>query len=172
MKKTIMLLTVLIGAVALSSCKKKEDNSKVEGWKPIYSTTQNSEVETKASQPLQNPGRIYVYENLLLVNEKAKGIHIYDNSNTNSPMELSFISIPGNLDFSVNDGKLYADNINDMVIVDISNPTAPTYVNRIEDIFPTQQFPDEFGAFECVDPSKGQVVGWEKAMLVNPKCFR
>ena len=172
MKKTVIIMTVFVAALAMTACKKQEDKGQVEGWKPVYSSSPTGEVETKATQPLQNPGRIYIYEDLLLVNEKAKGIHIYDNSNTNSPVEMSFISIPGNLDFSVKGGTLYADNINDMVIVDISNPAAPTYVNRIEGIFPTQQFPDEFGAFECVDPSKGQVIGWEKTLLDNPKCFR
>ena len=167
-----MILTLFIGFVGISSCKKESDKT-VEGWKPIYSTTaEDQRVETKLNEPLQNPGRVYLYNDLLLVNDKSKGIHIYDNSNTSNPSEMSFISIPGNLDFSVKDGRLYADNIADMVIVDISNPSSPEYVNRIENVFPEQNFPDEFGAFECVDTKKGRVIGWEKANLSNPKCFK
>ena len=64
------------------------------------------------------------------------------------------------------------NNCDLVVVVDITNPASPDYVNRIEDVFPLQQFPDEFGAFECVDPSKGIVVGWEKTTLSNPECFK
>ena len=69
-----------------------------------------------------------IFENYLLVNDKAKGIHIYDNSNVSSPVHLSFIAITGNMDFSVREGVLYADNITDLVMVDIKNPVAPKYV--------------------------------------------
>lgn len=170
MKKRNLFMMLFAGAV-LMSCNDKQEL--VDGYRPIYSSdTDLHEVDIKASEPLENPGRIYTYENLLLVNDQAKGIHIYDNSDKTNPVEVSFIGIPGNMDFSVRANKIYADNINDMVIIDISNPAAPSYTNRIEDIFPTQQFPDEFGAFECVDPSRGTVVGWEKAKLENPQCFR
>lgn len=170
MKKTQFLFLLLAGALVVS-CNDKQEL--VDGWKPIYSTDSNTEtVEMKASEPLENPGRIYVYENFLLVNDQSKGIHIYDNTNQSSPVELSFIGIPGNLDFSVRENKIYADNITDMVIIDISDPVNPTYTNRITNVFPIQQFPDEFGAFECVDVTKGTVIGWEKVKLENPKCFR
>ena len=162
---------MLFIGVAFLSCDKKD--KEVDGWKPIYSTDENTDVvNVKASEPLENPGRIYTYENLLLVNDQSKGIHIYDNTANSNPTEVSFIEIPGNMDFSVREGRIYADNVTDMVIVDISNPATPFYVNRIENVFPIQQFPDEFGSFECVDPAKGTVIGWEKAKLKNPKCFR
>jgi LVIVD repeat len=170
MKKTHLFLLFFAGAVMIS-CNDKQEL--VDGWKPVYSSeSSTSEVAIKASEPLENPGRIYTYENLLLVNDQAKGIHIYDNTVKSNPTELSFIGIEGNMDFSVKANKIYADNITDMVIIDISNPSSPVYSNRLEDVFPIQQFPDEFGAFECVDASKGNVVGWEKAKLENPKCFR
>lgn len=171
MKKTSGLFVLLISVAAFTSCNKKQES--VDGWKPIYSIEENTEtIEMKSSEPLEKPGRIYVYEQYLLVNDQAKGIHIYDNSNTSNPFEVSFIAIPGNLDFSVREGMLYADNITDMIIIDISNPASPEYKNRIKSVFPVQQFPDEFGAFECVDNSRGTVIGWEKAILDNPKCFR
>src|SRR5690606_8461394 len=169
--KTSHLLWMLFAGATFMSCNTKEEV--VDGWKPIYSSDENMDVvDIKASEPLENPGRIYTYENLLLVNDQSKRIHIYDNTVNSNPTEVSFIGIPGNMDFSVRQGKIYADNITDMVIIDISNPASPFYVNRITNVFPVQQFPDEFGAFECVDPSKGAVIGWEKAKLDNPQCFR
>lgn len=172
MKKRKLFVALLCSSIVFLSCDKQQDEV-VEGWRPIYSTGENNNtVEMSAGEPLQNPGRIYVYEELLLVNEKSRGIHIYDNSNNSSPIEVSFISIPGNMDFSIKNGIMYADNVTDLVVIDIHNPADPQYLNRIENVFPVQQFPDEFGAFECVDPSKGTVVGWERAQLRNPECFR
>ena len=163
-------MMLFVGAI-VASCGGKEEV--VDGWKPIYSSDKNTDVvDIKNAEPLENPGRIYTYENLLLINDQSKGIHIYDNTNNTNPVQLSFIGIPGNMDFSVRQDKIYADNITDMVIIDISNPSAPFFTNRVTDVFPIQQFPDEFGAFECVDPSKGTVIGWEKAQLTNPECFR
>ena len=171
MKKRQQLFLVLFAGAVMVSCNDKQEL--VDGWKPVYSTDANTEtVEIKASEPLENPGRIYVYENYLLVNDQSKGIHIYDNTVNTNPTEVSFIAIPGNMDFSVRANTVYADNITDMVIVDITDPATPVYTNRIKDVFPVQQFPDEFGAFECVDASMGTVIGWEKAKLENPKCFR
>ena len=171
MRRTHLFVMLFAGAAFVTSCDDKQET--VDGWKPIYSSDENTDVvDIKASEPLENPGRIYTYQNLLLVNDQSKGIHIYDNTVNTNPTEVSFIGIPGNMDFSVREGKIYADNITDMVIVDISNPATPVYVNRVTNVFPVQQFPDEFGAFECVDASKGTVIGWEKAKLDNPQCFR
>jgi hypothetical protein len=66
---------------------------------------------------------------------------------------------------------LYADNISDMVVIDITQPELPVFKNRISGIFPVIQVPNESGAFDCVDPSKGPVVGWERTTLHNPVCF-
>lgn len=169
-KTTALAFSVLFLA---ASCGKNEKNEVVDGYKPIYATADDlTSIDVKTTEALENPGRIYLYENYLLINDQAKGIHIYDNSDQSNPQEVSFISIPGNLDFSVSGGMLYADNITDMIVIDITDPALPAYKNRIRNVFPVQQFPDEFGAFECVDTEKGIVVGWEKTELVNPKCFK
>lgn len=173
MKKGMKVTAFACMLVFAVSCGKNSNDEVVQGYKPIYATPEQlTTVDVRENEPLQNPGRIYLYEHYLLVNDQSKGIHIYDNSNNSSPKHLSFIAIPGNLDFSVSNGMLYADNITDMLVVDITNPLAPAFKSRIENVFPIQQFPDEFGAFECVDPARGIVVGWEKTELVNPKCFK
>lgn len=172
MKNTLATSVFAFSLLLLVSCGKNQ-NDMVEGYKPIYTDARNLEtVDVRPSESLEKPGRIYLYNNYLLINDQGKGIHIYDNSNPSSPTEVSFIYIPGNMDFSVRGGMLYADNITDMVIIDISDPVVPVYKNRVSDVFPVQQFPDEFASFECVDPEMGVVIGWEKTMLENPKCFR
>lgn len=173
MKNTMGMALIFISTAVVISCKKEKESKLVEGYQPIYATAEEmNNVEVRSNESLENPGRIYSYENYLLVNDKAKGIHIYDNSNVSTPVHLSFVAITGNMDFSVREGILYADNITDLVLVDIKNPVEPKYVNRISGVFAAQQFPDEFGAFECPDPAKGIVIGWKKTMLSEPKCYR
>lgn len=173
MKKTVSIIPVIISVLLLGSCKKEEKTKIVEGYKPIYATTEQlNRVETRENEPLHHPGRIYCYNHFLLVNDEGLGIHIFDNSDITQPKHISFIAIPGNMDFSVKNGILYADNITDLVLINIADPAKPVYVNRIQGVFPVQQFPDAHGAFECTDPSQGVVIGWEKTTLTNPKCYR
>lgn len=172
MKKKTIGTILIFAALVMSSCDKNKEKTVV-GYKPVYATADELEkINTTESEPLEKPGKIYIYNDLLLVNDKAKGVHIYNNSNSANPQEVSFISIPGNMDFSVRQGILYADNTTDMVVIDISVPSKPVYKNRIKNVFPVQQFPDQTGAFECVDSEKGMVIGWEKATLINPKCSK
>ncbi|MFK8037541.1 MAG: hypothetical protein AB8B74_04575 [Crocinitomicaceae bacterium] len=172
MKRIIVPFVLLVAVLSLNACNKNKEKEVI-GFKPIYTSVETIErIEINEDEPLEMPGKIYVYENYLLVNDQSKGIHIFDNSNPSAPVKLSFIGIPGNMDFSVRNNILYADNISDMVLFDISQPSAPIYKNRIKSVFPTQLFPDQAGQFECVDPSKGVVLRWEKVVLTNPGCSK
>ena len=59
-----------------------------------------------------------------------------------------------------------------MVVLDISDPTNVTVSKRVKNAFHQQDFPPLGGYFECVDPSKGVVISWERTTLENPQCFR
>jgi hypothetical protein len=168
MKKITGVVTLLFSILLFVSCDKDKGEDTVDGLKPIYaSEAELNSIEVRSNEVLEKPGKIYVYEHYLLVNDVAKGIHIYDKSDIGNPKEVSFIAIQGNIDFSVKDGLLYADNIRDMIIIDISQPEMPVFKNRIPNVFPVIQTPDVKGAFECIDETKGPVVGWEKAKLSN-----
>ena len=93
-------------------------------------------IGTEAPQALQKPGKIYVKDNYLFVNEIKKGIHIIDNSNPEKPVEVSFLKIPGNVDMAVKENTLYADSYVDLVALDISNPKSIKEIGRIKEIFP------------------------------------
>jgi hypothetical protein len=54
------------------------------------------------AQEIENPGKIYIYNDYLLINEPSKGIHVYDNKNPANPINLSFIPIEGNVDLAIN----------------------------------------------------------------------
>lgn len=92
-------------------------------------------ISTSAPQDLKEPGKIYAYKQYLLVGEVKKGIHIIDNSNPRSPQPLSFVKIPGVLDFAIKDNVLYADSYMDLVALDLSNPQQVRETGRKAKIF-------------------------------------
>lgn len=149
------------------------------GYKPIYMPTELAyKVTVLSPQTLKNPGKIYIKDNYLFVNELGKGIHIFNNSDKRNPIALAFISIPGNVDIAVKGTTLYADNLTDMVAIDISTPNNARVVKRLPNMFPfvVTGYPSATNTyFECVDQTKGTVVGWEQMTLDSkalPNCFR
>lgn len=169
------LYLTLISAFVLFGCEPKEEKDIIqEGYRPIYISRESMEkISTLPPQPLRQPGKIYVKGDYLFVNELNKGIHIIDNRNPATPQKIAFLSIPGNVDIAAKGDVLYADNAVDLVSLDISDPTQVRLLKREKDVFPTQMYPAQTDVyFECVDASKGAVIGWEKATLTNPKCRR
>ena len=81
-------------------------------------------------------GKIYFYQDYILVNEKYEGIHIIDNSDPSNPQSTNFICIPGNIDIAVKDDILYADSYTDLIAIDISDIGNIQIVKRFEDVFP------------------------------------
>lgn len=106
-------------------------------YDPVYVTAEvlRGPVEPIGPQTLENPGKIYYYKNFLLINEFQKGIHFFDNTDPTNPTAISFLPIPGNVDMSIRNDRLYADNYIDLLTFDISNPRMPSVVGRIEDVF-------------------------------------
>lgn len=120
-------------------------------------------VDITSAKDIQEPGKIYVYDNYIFVND-IKGIHIIDNSNPRFPKKIKFISIPGNEDISVKDNYLFADSATDLVVFDISNKNMINEVERLEDVFNVYNFQVPVEA-ETVDYGKFNyeediIVGW------------
>jgi hypothetical protein len=145
-------------------------------YRPVYTTLEATRnIQTMGPQPLKNPGRIYVKDNYLFINEIGSGIHIVDNRNPAKPLRIAFVSIPGNRELAVKDSILYADNAPDLIALNIANPLNVRVVKRIEKAFPSPytNYPNQYGVrFECPDPSKGVVLRWEQAPVANPQCYR
>jgi len=119
-------------------------------------------VKSTAAYAIATAGKIYIKDNYLFVNEKYKGIHVFDNSNPASPVNLTFIDIPGNVDLAVKGNYLYADNYVDLVVLDISNIMQPVEVSRIKDIFP-YTIPETMDVYPItnIDKEQGVIVGWQ-----------
>ncbi len=107
-------------------------------FEPVYVLPEEMRkpIETEAPRAMENPGKIYYYQDYLFVNELRKGIHIIDNRNPANPVKVAFVNIPGNVDMAVRNNVLYADNYVDLVALDISTPTNPVFLSRTESVFP------------------------------------
>ncbi len=99
----------------------------------------------QAPQTVSKPGKIYIKDKYLFINELNKGIHVFDNRNPSAPRAISFINIPGNVDLAVKGNILYADSKMDLLAIDIANPEDVKVVKWIANTFPsTQHYPGRF----------------------------
>jgi hypothetical protein len=133
-------------------------------FKPVYSTPTEIKATTglKTAQPLSSPGKIYLKDNNLFVNETGKGIHFFDNANPVSPKPLGFLNIPGNYDLAILGNILYADSYGDLVLFDIADLSGVKEVKRLEGFFKSY---NTMGFY--ADPVKGVVTSWEKIGTVT-----
>lgn len=137
---------------------------------PVYITYEalRNSVQTEVVRNLENPGKIYFYNDYLFINEYLKGIHVIDNSNPSSPQNIAFINVPGNVDISVKDDILYADSYIDLVALDISNINNIVEVNRLTDIFQYIIPPyDNNYRVDDINYDKGVVVDWKLKKITS-----
>lgn len=119
-------------------------------------------VGQSAARELGNPGKIYFKDNYLFIVEEMKGIHVIDNSNPASPVNLTFLEVPGNVDIAIRGNILYADSYVDLVALDVSDLQNITEVGRVRDVLPYTLPPfDEEYPLARIDPKRGVVAGWE-----------
>jgi hypothetical protein len=170
--KNQWLPLLLLLPILLASC---SDNApkNVMGYAPIYnSDTGQIVITTLAPQATENGGKIYLKDQYCYQVEANKGIHIIDMSDPKTPKKLSFIQVLGAQEIAIKGHYLYTNSTNDLLIIDISNIHAAALQQRIANVYAlvSSETPPEAGYFECVDPSKGKVVGWEKKKLAAPNC--
>jgi hypothetical protein len=89
-------------------------------------------IKFQKKKKLQDPGKIYNFGKTLYINDKNRGVHIVDNSNPRQPIFKQFLKIPGNYDIAIKGQILYADNYEDLVIVNLQTKE----IKRINNVFP------------------------------------
>jgi hypothetical protein len=120
-------------------------------------------VQVKEPQPVGKRGKLLIAEGHLFLSEPSKGVHIFDNTDPQSPKALMFIQIPGNIDIAVRDGRLYADSFVDLLVFELDLPhRTARLVERLQDQFeydPYQSLTADAPLFvEGLDRSRGVVV--------------
>lgn len=158
---------ILILIISLAACDPVDTE---EPWEPQpteYSPVlmKRSELEQsvkwQSARPLQNTGKIYIKDQYLFINERYRGIHVYDNSDPENPMQLGFIAIPGNIDIAMKGNVLYADSAVDLVALRVFDDSVST-MDREREAFPEFQPPDG-GTYTIEErPENTVVVEWTK----------
>lgn len=171
MKKNYSLIVAGL-AIALSSCNPanlKRDSV----WVPIYKDKAEARVILNLpAQQVRAGGKIYAYNNYVFQLEQNQGIHVYKLENK-KPVPVKFIQVYGAQEISIKDNLIYTNNFKDIVVLNINNPQEVSVENRISDAFSlnTSELPPSKGYFQCVDTTKGMLIGWEKQDNVEATCI-
>ena len=158
----------------------------VEGMKPVYIAEEDNFIAITDARSFGNLGKIVYAAPYLLINERFQGIHIVDNSDPANPIKLNFVQIPGNTDFTIKSGFLYANHGSDFKVLQllpseeslglsdftlVETCAIPEFFLSEESNSSIALFPPNYtGFFECVDPDKGIVISWEETTLIDPEC--
>lgn len=187
MKKLLLLLVTF----SVMGCISDDPISvEVDGMKPVYISDDQNFVAVQEPRDFGKLGKIVYVDPYLMINEQFEGIHIVDNTNPASPRKLSFIKIPGNTDFTIKSGYLYANQGADFKAFSLGTQESSSlgldfldlqieetcvipsfFANQSSNQDANGLFPPNYsGFFECVDPSKGFVINWEETRLFDPEC--
>jgi len=133
------LLFLIFGSLSFTSCLKDtcSETTTFVQVTPRFVSLEEIRVEPQreVARELKSPGKMYFYNNIIFVNELKEGIHIIDNSNPDSPQNVGFVNIPGNVDIAAKDGFLYADSYMDLLTLDIRDIDNIKETCREENIF-------------------------------------
>lgn len=166
MKTTTAITSLAALVLVFSGCRDKqfEERTYIANV-PVYMDEAEFMTTVKSSdaRDITEKGKIFLKDNFILINEPNEGIHVIDNTNPSSPTNTCFLAIPGNVDMAAIGDVLYADSYQDLLVIDISDFTAISVLERFEDIYPGAFPPlaDNRYPIAQIDEEKGIVVGWE-----------
>ncbi|MDR0768398.1 MAG: hypothetical protein LBE71_00590 [Dysgonamonadaceae bacterium] len=122
-------------------------------------TDLNQSVSYQSARELENPGKIYYKRPYIYINEKYKGVHVINNSDSVHPENEGFIVAPGCLDMAVKGNIMYLDNAVDLVAFDLEMKEE---TKRIENVFPEPVSPNNEVFYSERDREGYILVAWEK----------
>ena len=158
-------IMLVLAIVFLSGCTDVcETKNTYTYYEPVYTTMDElrASVKQEAPRDLKQLGKLYLKSGFLYINEPGLGLHVIDNRDSKNPINVSFISIPGNRGLSAKGNYLYADSYIDLVVLDISDPKNITETNRLKNIFNDY---NNYGYY--LDFELGLVTGWEEISKVE-----
>lgn len=163
MKKIKNIVIIALILFSVSACQDKITEIFVAN-SPIYMSYEDLAKSVKQSnaRALENTGKIYFKDNYLFIIEEMQGIHIIDNTNPLTPLNISFIEVPGVVDMAIKGTILYVDSYVDLVALSLADLNNVTELKRIREVFPyTLPAYDEDFPLAQIDQEKGVVIGWE-----------
>jgi len=137
-------------------------------YSPVFMLRSEMEQNVKLEGPktILKPGKIYIKDHLIFINEKYRGVHVIDNTNPEDPTNFAFINIDGCIDISIKDKVLYADNAVDLLAIFLNDDMTEIHVSqRIRNVFPEMLSPDGYELNwqeKQARPEKTILVRWDK----------
>lgn len=174
MKRTLLILSF---PLFLLSCRDKNNIlGKVNAYVPVYASKQYAtQISWQNPQSIVKGGKIATIGNRLYQVEEDKGIHVIDISTPAAPVKIGFIKNSLCRELSLKGNYIYTNNLNDLVVLDVTNANTFKESARISNAFPdlALQYPPVTNCyFECADPARGIVIEWRLQQVDNPKCKR
>lgn len=161
--KSIYFTFISFFIILLSSCNSDDDSNETATFAvPIVKTLSSirDNVSVTGQRQTDSDGKIYVAENYLFYIAKEQGVHVFDNHNPASPVNIAFINLEGVHDIAVKGNYLYADNFVDLLVFDISDIGNILLVQTIENsIVFNPSYPEtaEFFDYE-VYANQGEII--------------
>jgi hypothetical protein len=158
----------------LAACEKESSYTGFSGTgkRPIYiPLSELGAIKNLPPQTIGQTGTIFLRDTLFFMLEFKKGIHVFNILDTMNTAALTFWNIPAITDFTISGNRIYADSWRDLVTIDISDLYQIKEVSRNKDTFQPVLYPPLYdGIFECVDESKGVLIGWQTVFIENARC--
>ncbi|MDA3883519.1 MAG: hypothetical protein PF481_09560 [Bacteroidales bacterium] len=163
MKRTLLITLIVTTCISVVYAFTQSSSSYV----PIIveRTTLENSIASLDTVSVQNPGKIFVYENNLFIVEQYYGVHVFDNSNPASPVKRGFIRILGCTDIAVKGPIMYASSAVDLVTLNIGNISNVTELSREKNVLseivsPYGTIPAKYSLKNR--PSGTIIVAWKK----------
>lgn len=162
--------------LSLENCYLDTPEKKEWGFKPVYSNELEDIIALEPPRPLKHLGKIYSYEQYLLINEPQQGLHVIDNSDPRNPKQLSFLKLLGSNDIAIKNNIIYADQFRNMMIVKMEDVSSILDKRLVSNTFQNHTSydvspPGQDLYYECPNPSLGVVVNWT-ADSVDYPCYK
>jgi hypothetical protein len=131
------LVLVFLTAGLMYSCSDKcSDTYKITESTTIFKSLADlrSSFEVQPTKEIEQPGKLYVFGDLLFVVDRYTGFHVIQNSDPKAPQPIKFVQLDGCTDIVIKGDYLYANNANDLVTIQM-NQSEYTLVDRNQNVF-------------------------------------
>ena len=133
-------------------------------YEPILMSRADMEasVALGEARPIESPGKMWLYNNLIFLIEQYKGIHIIDNSNPAASKTIAFIQIDGCTEITMKGDILYANNAVDMIGIKSTDFTSIDIITRHRNMLPAISSPEPWGDWYFYEklPENTVIVRW------------
>ena len=147
MRKSLSSVVGIACSLLLAGCFGGIGEEPQSEYKAVVMTRTEFEksVTLESVKPITTSGKIYIKDNLLLINDVDLGFHVYYYVNAQTPIKIAFIKIPGATDVAIRNNILYINQAVDLVAINYDPNTGEmTVTNRNRNVFPPKMSPDGF----------------------------